>query len=209
MKSITLQSIFKIPLKLPLFLTIGRIFISPIFFIFYLKYAQMGISLTVVPFILLGLLLVSELTDFLDGFLARRWNHVTRLGKILDPMADSITRLTMLLTFTQGLVDLPLLLIFPFIYRDIMISTLRTVCAMKGMTLAARISGKIKAVVQAIAIIMIILLMIPYSFGMITLQQLQSISLYIVSAAAAYTLFSGFEYLKANWNYIKSSWQKD
>lgn len=97
-----------ISMKLPLFLTIGRIFISPIFLILYLNYKQLGISLHLLPFILLFLLLSSELSDFLDGYLARKNNNVTELGKILDPMADSITRLTILLTFTQGFIRLPL-----------------------------------------------------------------------------------------------------
>ena len=163
MRAASKVSIFRgeISLKLPLFLTIGRIFISPVFLIFYLKYQQLGITLRALPFVLLFLLVLSELSDFFDGFLARRFNLVTELGKILDPMADSITRLTILLTFTQGFISLPLLLVFVFVYRDAMISTLRTVCAFRGVTLAARTSGKIKAVLQASSIFAILILMIP------------------------------------------------
>ena len=198
----------EIPLNLPLLLTIGRIFISPIFLIFYLKYQQLGISLRVLPFILIVLLTLSELSDFFDGFLARRHNLVTELGKILDPMSDSITRLTILLTFTQGFVCLPLLLVFVFVYRDAMISTLRTVCAFRGVTLAARTSGKIKAVFQATAIFAVLILMIPYAWGAISLIQLQTSSLYIISAAAIYTIFAGGEYIWANRSYIGQTWQK-
>lgn len=198
----------EISLKLPLLLTIGRIFISPIFLIFYLKYQQLGISLHALPFVLIVLLALSELSDFFDGFLARRFNLVTELGKILDPMADSITRLTILLTFTQGFIRLPLLLVFVFVYRDAMISTLRTVCAFRGVTLAARTSGKIKAVFQAAAIFAILILMIPYAWGALSLLQLQTISLYIISAAAVYTVFAGGEYIWANRSYIRQAWQK-
>lgn len=195
--------------KLPLILTIGRIFISPIFLIFYLKYQQLGISLQALPFILIFLLLLSELSDFFDGFLARKYNLVTELGKILDPMADSITRLTILLTFTQGFIRLPLLLVFVFVYRDAMISTLRTVCAFRGVTLAARTSGKIKAVLQALSIFAILILMIPYAQGALSLLQLQNISLIIISAAAVYTLFAGAEYIWANRTYIHQAWKKN
>lgn len=195
-------------MKLPLFLTIGRIFISPIFLIFYLNYKYLGISLHSLPFVLLFLLVLSELSDFLDGYLARKYNTVTELGKILDPMADSITRLTILLTFTQGFVRLPLLLVFVFIYRDTMISTLRTLCALKGVALAARTSGKIKAILQGLAIFLIIILMIPYAWGRLPLAQLQDISFYIITAAAIYTLFSGGEYLWTNRLYIKQAWEK-
>ncbi|MCB1107139.1 MAG: CDP-diacylglycerol--glycerol-3-phosphate 3-phosphatidyltransferase [Chlamydiia bacterium] len=195
-------------MKLPLLLTIGRIFVSPIFLIFYLKYQQLGISLHALPFVLIFLLALSELSDFFDGFLARRFNLVTELGKILDPMADSITRLTILLTFTQGFIRLPLLLVFVFVYRDAMISTLRTVCAFRGVTLAARTSGKIKAVLQAVSIFAILILMIPYAWGALSLLQLQSISLMIISAAAIYTVFAGGEYIWANRGYIRQAWQK-
>lgn len=196
-------------MKLPLFLTIGRIFISPIFLIFYLKYQQLGVSLHALPFILMFLLTLSELSDFFDGYLARRFNMVTELGKILDPMADSITRLTILLTFTQGFIRLPLLLVFVFVYRDAMISTLRTVCAFRGVTLAARTSGKVKAVLQAVSIFAILILMIPYAWGILPLIQLQMVSLYIISAAALYTLFAGAEYIWANRDYIKLAWKSD
>ncbi|MCP5490908.1 MAG: CDP-diacylglycerol--glycerol-3-phosphate 3-phosphatidyltransferase [Chlamydiales bacterium] len=195
------------PVKLPLILTIGRIFISPIFLIFYLKYQHLGITLHALPFVLIFLLGLSELSDFFDGYLARKFHVVTELGKILDPMADSITRLTILLTFTQGFIDLPLLLVFVFVYRDAMISTLRTVCALKGVTLAARTSGKIKAVLQAISIFLILILMIPYAWGVLSLMQLQQISLFIISGAAFYTVFSGAEYIYSNRLYIKQAWQ--
>ena len=211
MKVASIQSLFRgaVPLKLPLFLTIGRIFISPIFLIFYLKYQQLGITLNTLPFILLCLLGISELSDFFDGYLARKFNIVTELGKILDPMSDSITRLTILLTFTQGLIQLPLLLVFVFVYRDAMISTLRTLCALKGVALAARTSGKIKAVLQALSIFVILILMIPYSWGTLSLTQLQDISFYIITAAALYTLASGTEYIWTNRLYIKQAWQKE
>ncbi|MEM7174969.1 MAG: CDP-diacylglycerol--glycerol-3-phosphate 3-phosphatidyltransferase [Chlamydiota bacterium] len=195
-------------MKLPLFLTLGRIFISPLFLIFYLYYPQLGVSLYALPFLLISLLSVSELSDFFDGYLARKLNLVTDLGKILDPMADSITRLTILLTFTQGLVQLPLLLVFVFIYRDTMISTLRTVCALQGVTLAARTSGKVKAVVQAVAIFLILILIIAYAWGQLSLGQLQGVALAIVSAAALYTFYSGAEYIYANRSYIQEAWTK-
>ncbi len=211
MRTESIDSVIRgaLPVKSPLFLTIGRIFISPIFLIFYLKYQQLGLSLSVLPFVLMFLLAISEVTDFLDGYLARKFNHVTELGKILDPMADSITKLTILLTLTQGLIEIPLLLVFVFIYRDAMISTLRTVCAMRGVTLAARTSGKIKTVLQALSIFLILGLMIPYANGALSLVQLQTASFYIILAGALYTLFSGGEYIYSNRAYIKEAWSKD
>ena len=197
-----------LPLKLALYLTLARIVISPIFLLIYLNYQEFGISFLMLPIILLGLLTLSELSDFFDGFIARKWDQVTDLGKILDPMADSIARISVFLTFTQGVIKLPLLLVLVFLYRDVLISTLRTLCALRGVTLAARPSGKIKAVIQAIAAFAILLLMIPYAMGHLPLETLQSISFYVVSAAAIYTVFSGVEYIYANHMFIKQAWSK-
>ncbi len=193
-------------MHIALYLTLGRLLLGPLFLIFYLYYSWFGIPLVVLPYILLLLLLLSELSDFLDGFFARKKNQVTQLGKILDPMADSIARISVFLTFTRGVVQIPLLLVFIFIYRDSMISTLRTICALCGVALAARISGKIKAVVQAITAFCIVILMIPYSLGFISLRMLQLMSLLIVAAAALYTLLSGIEYIFANREHIRRVW---
>ena len=182
--------------------------LGPVFIVFYLYYQSLDISLTVLPFILLGILVLCELTDIFDGYAARKSGEVTELGKILDPMADSIVRSSMLITFTQGIVNLPVILVLVFIYRDSMISTLRTVCALKGTALAARTSGKIKAVIQAIVIFLIVILMIPYSMGMISLKTLQSVSFYATLFAAIYTVSSGVEYLISNRLSIKNSWVK-
>ncbi|MBS0630176.1 MAG: CDP-diacylglycerol--glycerol-3-phosphate 3-phosphatidyltransferase [Verrucomicrobia bacterium] len=192
-------------MNIALALTLGRILLSPIFILFYLFYAKLGISLVMLPFVLLGLVIVAELTDLFDGMAARRKNQVTELGKILDPMADSIFRLSVFLAFTQGIVGLPLWLVLLFFYRDSVISMLRTLCALRGFTLAARVSGKVKAVIQGVATLAILTMMIPYAFGMLSLELFQNISFYIVAGAVAYSLFSGAEYLFANQNYIKKA----
>ncbi|MBU6382818.1 MAG: CDP-diacylglycerol--glycerol-3-phosphate 3-phosphatidyltransferase [Verrucomicrobia bacterium] len=185
------------------YLTLLRIFLSPIFPILYLEREWLGISLVWLPYILLVLLIICECTDVLDGMLARKRNEVTELGKVLDPMADSITHISLFLTFTQGFVALPLLLVFVFLYRDLFVSTLRTLCALRGVALAARFSGKMKAVLQAAVAFLIILLMIPYSMGWISLNIFQQVSLFAVSLAALYTLISIGDYVYANWIYIK------
>lgn len=171
----------------------------------YLYYQELGISMAWFPYILLALAGISELSDLFDGALARRRNQVTDLGKLLDPMADSIFRLSVLLAFTQGVIQLPLLLVSVFFYRDTVISTLRTLCALRGFALAARLSGKIKAVIQAAVVFFILILMIPYSIGCLETALLRSISFYSVLIAAVYTLYSGSEYIYANRAYIKKA----
>lgn len=184
------------------YLTFIRIFISPIFLLVYLEYEYFNLSLVALPYVLLFLFGISELSDAFDGYVARKYNQVTDLGKILDPMADSIYRLSVFLTFTLPPVRLPMILIFIILYRDSVVSTLRTICALKGFALAARPSGKIKAIVQAIAALIIIFLLIPFSLGSLQEDSLHTISTAIVTIVSIYTLFSGFDYIYANRKYI-------
>ena len=208
MGTLVLRRRGSLPLKAALFLTLGRIALGPVFLLCYLNYHWFGIPVTALPYVLLALLALSEISDMLDGFVARKYDQVTDLGKVLDPMADSIARISVFLTFTQGMVRLPLLLVFVFLYRDVVISMLRTLCALRGFTLAARMSGKIKAVLQGVSAIAIVILMIPVTQGHMSLETLQMTSLIIISAVALYTLYSGFEYIYANRAYISKAWKK-
>lgn len=207
--TLSIQARGSLPLKLALIMTLARIVISPIFLLVYLYFEKLGITSQVLPFILIGILSLSEVSDILDGYIARKWNQVTELGKILDPMADSISRISVFLTFTQGVVQLPLLLVLVFFYRDVFISLLRTLCAMRGFTLAARTSGKIKAVIQAVAAFAVLILMALQAHGYISLEAFRSISCAVVGVAAAYTVFSGLEYIKANSSFIRQAWTKN
>lgn len=184
------------------YFTFIRIFISPIFLFVYLEYESFNLSLITLPYVLLFLLGVSELSDACDGYFARKYNEVTDLGKILDPMADSIYRISVFLTFTLPPINLPMILIFIFLYRDSVVSTLRTICALKGYALAARPSGKLKAAIQAFSAFVIILLLIPYSLGQIPESTLQITSTIIAAVAGIYTLFSGLDYIYSNRKYI-------
>lgn len=190
------------------YFTFIRIIISPIFLLIYLEHDFFGISNVVLPYVLLVLFGISELSDAFDGYLARRYDQVTDLGKVLDPMADSISRISVFLTFTLDPVRLPMLLIFIFLYRDSVISTLRTICALKGFALAARTTGKIKAVIQAIAALLVLILMIPHSLGHLSTASLHNLGTFIVSIAALYSIYSGVEYLYANRQYIQKLLKK-
>lgn len=192
-------------MSIPLILTLLRILLSPIFLVVYLYYQDFGIPLIWLPYILLFVACISELSDMFDGVIARKHNKVTELGKLLDPMADSIFRLSVLLAFTQGVVQLPLLLVCVFFYRDTIISTLRTLCALRGIALGARLSGKIKAIIQAAVGFFIMILLIPYSIGCLDVGVLKALSFYSVLITAIYTLFSGAEYIVANRAYIKKA----
>lgn len=195
-------------MSLPFYLTFIRVVMSPVFLVLYLYAESWGLPMEALPYVLLVILAICELSDIFDGFMARRHNKVTDLGKVLDPMADSLFRLTVFLSFTQGIIQIPLVLVLILFLRDSIVNSLRTLCALKGRALAARTSGKIKAVVQAIAVFFILILMIPYTLGCLSLDFFQQMSFYTVLIAAVYTLISGIEYIWANWKFIRNSFKK-
>lgn len=184
-------------------ITLFRIVISPLFLFIYLYPGFFHLSSTTLPYALIALLGVSEITDALDGFIARRFNQVTELGKLLDPMADSIWRTSVFLTFTYPPIQLPMWIIFLFLFRDSAISTLRTICALKGFTLAARLSGKLKAIFQGAIALFMLILMIPYSNGNLSLESLQFWSANVAFMVALWSLLSAIDYLRATKPYIK------
>lgn len=185
------------------YFTFLRIFLTPVFLIVYVLHDSLGISSVVLPYVLLLIMGLNEASDAADGYLARKLDQVTDFGKIVDPMADSISRLTYFLSFTTGPVQLPLLLVFVFLYRDAVISTLRTLCALRGFALAARGSGKLKAAIQFAAVVIILLSMIPHSLGYMSTLTLQTLATGVTAVAAAFTLYSWFDYIYANRDYVK------
>ena len=187
------------------YFTLFRVVISPLFLFFYLEYMWLGIAPTTLPYILLALLSVSEFTDACDGYLARRFNAVTDLGKLIDPMADSISRLSVFMTLTEYPVKLPIFFVFLFFYRDSLTSTLRTICALQGTALAARFTGKVKAILQGLAAFLVVILLIPHSRGAISTEQLQTLSFFIVGVACCYSVYSGIDYLIAHRHVLKKA----
>ncbi len=191
----------------PLFLTLLRVLIGPLFVFVYLYPKILGLPDLLLPWVLLGLLLVSEMSDFFDGFLARRWNKVSDLGKILDPMADTIFRLSVFFAFTQGEIALPLFFPLLLFIRDAVISYLRTLCALKGVVLAARLSGKLKAILQGCATFAMLILFCFYTHKALSLEKLQLYSFWMMWVVTVYTLFSGLEYIMAHYSFINRVWK--
>jgi CDP-diacylglycerol--glycerol-3-phosphate 3-phosphatidyltransferase len=127
-------------------LTILRIILVPIFLIFIAIKMPYGTIIATLVFI------IAALTDKLDGYIARSRNQITRFGKLMDPLADK-------LLVTAALVSLVELQIIPawaaiiIIAREFAVTGLRSIAAAEGIVIAASWWGKIKTVVQIIAII--------------------------------------------------------
>ncbi len=91
--------------------------------------------------------IVLSLTDFFDGYLARKFNVVSAQGKLLDPVADKVLVLSVFLPLLYFRV-LPVWLIFGFLFRDFFISSLRSLASSFGVILQAQSIGKFKTVFQ-------------------------------------------------------------
>lgn len=136
-------------MKIPNILTLCRLLGAPLFLWAFLSDGVMG------RWWALALVITFEVTDLLDGFVARRFEQISQLGKILDPLADSVSRFTVFLGFLAlGYADVwAIALIF---YRDSIVSTVRILAASQGVIVSARWSGKVKAIVQGTAIVVIL-----------------------------------------------------
>jgi CDP-diacylglycerol---glycerol-3-phosphate 3-phosphatidyltransferase len=135
-----------------LMLTLVRIPIAMVFLVWLLVTPYTPTTLTFA----LILLVAIELSDFLDGFLARRFNLVSELGATLDPYADSAARLiiyTALAFDNLALMAVPIVMAF----RDITVAYTRILVSRTGKSASANYSGKIKAVVQAVGAFLLFL----------------------------------------------------
>ena len=136
-----------------------------------------------------------EITDTFDGIIARRMKQTTSLGKVLDPMADSCSRLILFVCLTYAKL-FPLIALTILMFRDTLVPFIRQRMALLGIAMAARRSGKIKAIAQAFYINTALgyLLLFPNLFGQ---SYLYSYALWGGSLVALVTLCSGYDYFLA------------
>ncbi|MCL2481674.1 MAG: CDP-alcohol phosphatidyltransferase family protein, partial [Spirochaetaceae bacterium] len=131
-------------------LTASRIVLSPVFlFIYFLP--ECTRTNTIVLIIILWLLFIyMELSDLFDGIAARATNTVSDLGKVFDPFADVISRMTYFLCFTKTGI-MPVFIFAIIMYREFIILFIRILAMKKGFAMGARAGGKLKAWSYALA----------------------------------------------------------
>lgn len=169
-------------MNLPNKLTIGRIFLIPIFMLFLLVNVPYGKYLAAFIFVL------AASTDGLDGYIARKRKQITNFGKIMDPLADKLLVTAALIS----LVELGEISAWPVVIilgREFAITGLRSVAAAEGVVIAASHLGKVKTVTQIIAITLILLE--DFYIQYINLP-IGEIFLYI---ALFFTIWSGVDYV--------------
>lgn len=159
-------------MNLPNRLTLLRIFFVPlIVFVFVFPFAQYGIvfghvtvdfvTLPIVNLIALGLFALASITDFFDGYLARKNHQVSTFGKFMDPIADKLLVNTLFILFAiQGLI--PAIAVLVMIWRDVFVDGLRMLAAEKGKVVSAGYMGKLKTVVQMLTIMLLLVSNLPF-----------------------------------------------
>jgi CDP-diacylglycerol--glycerol-3-phosphate 3-phosphatidyltransferase len=128
-----------------------RVVLAPVFFIVYMLprfFEGLGAAWTV-P-VLWIVFVISELSDMVDGQLARRFHQGSDFGKLFDPFADTLTQLTLFLCFViDGI--LPPFLYLLVLYREYSVLFIRNLMLRKGVVMGARIMGKLKTIIYILA----------------------------------------------------------
>ncbi|MDS0524874.1 CDP-diacylglycerol--glycerol-3-phosphate 3-phosphatidyltransferase [Clostridium sp. SHJSY1] len=188
-------------------LTLGRIFLVPVFLLF--------IAAKAIPygtFIATFIFILASLTDKLDGYIARSRNQITTFGKFMDPLADKLLVTSALISLVE-LQVVPAWAAFVIIAREFAISGLRTIAASEGKIIAASWWGKIKTVIQIVAIIVLLLqvniaesaylgsLVTNIEFFKVFFKYMPQI---LLDVAVIITIVSGVDYFRKNKNTIST-----
>jgi len=166
-------------LNLPNALTLIRIFLVPVLVV---------VLMTRSGGLLLGPAIfgAAVLTDYLDGYLARRRNQVTRLGIILDPLADKLLVAAALLSLVE-MDAVPAWMVMIILVREFAVTGLRSIAAGRGILIAASALGKAKMAIEVVAIF---LLLFARHFPVLAKPALAALWLAVIVA-----IVSGFDYV--------------
>ena len=186
-------------MNLPNKLTIFRIILVPIIclvwlfpyeqFNIYIGYINiLNISLSWINIITLLLFIIASLTDFLDGSIARKKKLVTTFGKFADPIADKllVNMMLILLSYKHMIPVVPVVLM---ILRDIIVDGCRMLAAEKGIVVSAGILGKLKTVLQMVAIVFVLLNNLPFELLQLPVCDILIWFACFISVAGGYSYF--------------------
>ncbi|BCN31426.1 CDP-diacylglycerol--glycerol-3-phosphate 3-phosphatidyltransferase [Anaeromicropila herbilytica] len=171
-------------MNLPNKITIFRICLIPVFLFFLLDD-----SIPNGDYISAAVFVVASLTDFADGYIARKYNLVSNFGKFMDPLADKLLVCSALICFVQ--LDLvPAWIIIVIISREFIISGFRLVASDNGVVIAASYWGKFKTTAQMIMSVLLIV-----NFDGVVFNTLEQVFIYI---SLVLTVVSLIDYLYKN-----------
>lgn len=172
-------------INLPTILTLSRIVLIPVFVIVVYQHPFWGAAV-------FG---IASITDFLDGYFARRSGQVTKFGIILDPLADKFLIISALVVLVD-MARLSAWIAIVIIVREFLVTGLRVVALSKDIVIRAEMGGKLKTTTQIIAILCLIL------GGSIFDIDLYDIGIIFVWAALVLSVISGVQYTVSFWKKI-------
>lgn len=152
------------------------------------------------------LFVFSSITDFADGYIARRFNQITDFGKLMDPLVDKIMTMSAFICLIS-LGSIPAWAVIVILSREFLITGLRLIAASRGKVLPAERLGKLKTVSQIATILYWLLLVaVLEQFGSAIapsiVTSLNIVGLGLVLFTVALTLWSGISYFAKNWDLI-------
>lgn len=186
-------------------ITMARILLIPFFMLCLMQYPrgltdsftlfhimnQNGLTIAAILFVILSA------TDKLDGYIARKYNQITNLGKLLDPLADKLlVSVALIMMVQQSMVSTWVAAVI--IGREFIVTALRIAAASQKVALAADQYGKWKMVLQVIGITAVLLN--NYPFSLFTAFRVDNL---IMMLAVAMTLYSGWNYIARNYKLLK------
>ncbi len=193
-----------VKVNLPNKITVARILLIPLFIIVMLDLFSWGnlqigsMSIPIAHLIGAFIFIFASATDWVDGYLARKHNLVTNLGKFLDPLADKLLVSAALIVLVE-LGFAPAWMVIIIITREFAVTGLRLIIAERGEVAAAKMLGKIKMWAQVVAISALLLHNFPFEFLSFPFA---TIALWV---AVIFTVVSGWDYFAKNKDVFKNS----
>ena len=198
-------------MNLPNKITCARLVISVIVLVMLVvPWNQMGIHFPVfqvygvenvdLKYIIAGILfMVGSVTDFLDGYIARKYNMVTDFGKVMDAIADKmlVNGVLIILAYNHFL---PVVVPVIIITRDIIVDSIKMASGSKGKVVAASWAGKIKTICMMIGVTLVFFYNMPFAFIASGLR----IDYFFVFVAVIMSIISGCQYYLVNKDFIFS-----
>lgn len=139
---------------------------------------------------------LASFTDFLDGYLARKYKLITNFGKFMDPLADKLLVTSALVCFVElGLLNSWVVIII--LSREFIVSIFRAIAAAEGIVIAASWWGKAKTISQMLMVIVLLLNNYPFELINLPVDQI------LIVLATVLTIVSGYDYIVKNKQVLK------
>ena len=169
-------------------ITLIRVAFIPVYMAFmYLSNGEANVWM----WIALGVFIIASITDFVDGYIARKYNQISDFGKFLDPLADKLLTIAAMVIFCQWDM-MPAWALMLILTREFAVTGLRLVAVTKGNVIAAGWSGKVKTASTMVGLC-----------AMMAFPSKDWISVMVTVVIVVTTVYSGVEYFVRNW---KSLW---